>query len=415
MVSFFEKAKKALFLTTNLKAWLSVFILGILIVFIAFLLGFFPYFEKFMNFLSTRLYRLFSFNSDTRSIIASILFILGVIVIIYSAYKIYKFFSKRNEHLFETIYNEVKLSKGPKIVTIGGGTGQYTLLSGLKEYTSNITAIISTMDSGGSSQLLKTEFGVLPPGDLRNAIISLSTLSDKQKKIFTLRFDKKSSLQGHPIGNLILTRLDKDLGLKEAIEEFSDLLRIRGKVLPVTYDKCELVAKINDKMIIGEANIGKKGLGITDIGLSNDVKLNPDIKTAVKNADIIVIGPGDLFTSIIPNLLVKGLKEEINKSRAKKVYVCNVMTNYPETHGFKANDFLRWIEKYINIDYSLFNTKKPKKDKLKALLKEKKFFVEPISKKGEKYIKSDLIDEKNPIRHNSKKLAEIIVSLKKAK
>lgn len=411
MTSLKEKAKKAIFLTYNLKLWLSLLVIGILVVFIALIIGLLPYISRIINFLSSRLSRVFSFDSSLHSIIGTLILFLGAIIIIYSAYKIWKYFAHYNDSLFENVYTESKLSKGPKIVTIGGGTGQYTVLTGLKEKTSNISAIVTTMDSGSSSQLLKTEFGVLPPGDLRNSLIALSTLSEKQKKIFTLRFDKKSSLQGHPIGNLILTRLDQDLGLKEAIKQFSDLLRTRGTVLPVTFDKCELVAKLNhDKMIIGEANIGEKGLGIKELGLSNDVKLNPDIKDVIKNSEVIVIGPGDLFTSILPNLLVPGICDAINKSKAKKVYVCNLVTHYPETHGFKAEDHLVWIEKFINVDYVLFNTKELTKEQEKNLLKENKFFVEPIKNESKKFIKTELMSS-TPMRHDSKKLADEIIKL----
>jgi len=412
MTSFREKVKKALFLTTNLKTWLLVFILGIIFVFLAVLLGTYPYLNRILIFLSIRVSRLFSFDTSFHTLIASIIFFIGIIVIIFAAYKIYKFFSSTNDNLFENIYRETMLSKGKKIVTIGGGTGQYTILTGLKEHTSNISAIISTMDSGGSSQLLKTEFGVLPPGDLRNAIIALSSLNEKQKKIFTLRFDKASSLKGHPIGNLVLTRLEQDLGPKEAVKEFSDLLRIRGKVLPVTYDKCELVAKLNNnKMIIGEANIGKFGLGIKELGLSSDVRLNPEVKDAIRDAEIIVLGPGDLFTSVLPNLLLPELCEEIKKSKAKKIYVCNVMTNYPETHAFKAEDFVNWIERFVPIDYALFNNKKPEAQQLKRCMEEKKYFVEPPRKESARFIKEDLINEKNPTRHDPKKLANAIMKL----
>jgi len=409
MTKIMTKIKKALFLTYNLKLWISIFVVGLLVIFVSLILAFYEYINRVMIFLGTRINRLFSFDSTSSSIIASIIFIVGAIVIIYSAYKIWKFFANYNNELYENVYLESKLSKGKKILTIGGGTGQYTILNGIKEHTSNITAIVSTMDSGGSSQILKTEFGVLPPGDLRNSIIALSSLNEKQKRIFTLRFDKKSSLQGHPIGNLILARLDQDLGLKEAIKEFSDLLRIRGKVLPVTFDKCELIAKTKDKMIIGEENIGKKALGIKEIGLSNEVKLNPEIKEEIKKADIIVLGPGDLFTSILPNLLVKGLKEEINKSKAKKVYVCNLVTTYPDTHTFKVENFTAWIEKYITLDYILINTKKPNNEQNKTLIKDKSFFVEYLGE-SKRYIKTDLMSN-NPKRHDSKKLANEIIKL----
>ncbi len=407
-----DSIKKSIFLTYSLKSWILIFILGNIIIFLAILLGLYPYLLKFFLFLQKKFYHIITLRSSFHVILASILIILGLFIAFYSLYKIYRYFQHFNEDLFNKTYFESKLSKGPKIITIGGGTGQYTCLYGLKNYTSNISAIVSTMDSGGSSQILKTEFGILPPGDLRNSIIALSTLNEKQTNIFKLRFDK-TKLKGHPIGNLILTKLTEDLGLKEAIKQFSDLLRIRGKVLPITYDKCELIAKLHGNLEIkGEFNIGQKALGITDIYLTNKVKLNPDIKKAVEEADIIVLGPGDLFTSVIPNLLVEGFTDLINKSKAKKVYICNVFTNYPETHGFKAENYLEWIDKYVNLDYVIFNNKKPSKKIINNYLKENKIFVEPIFNNNKKFIKTNVINNKIIIRHDSDKLAKEIIKLK---
>ncbi len=366
---------------------------------------------KLISFLSIKFLAILNFNTSTKAFIAFIIFILALGIIIYSIYKIYKYFSKYNEKLFEKTFLEAKLAKGPKIITIGGGTGQYTSLYGLKNYTSNISAIVTTMDSGGSSQILKTEFGILPPGDLRNSILALSTLNEKQTNIFKLRFHK-SNFKNHPIGNLVLTKLTEDLGLKEAISQFSDLLRIRGNVFPVTYDKCELIAILNDNSkIYGETNIDKKALGIKKIYLSKKVKLNLDIPKQIKNADIIVIGPGDLFSSIIPNLLVDNLSELINKSKAKRIYVCNTFTKYPESYNFKAEDYVNWIEKYIKLDYVLFNNKKPSARIIKNYLKENKEFIEPIKENNYKFIKKNVINNKNIVRHDSNKLAKEIIKL----
>jgi preprotein translocase subunit YajC len=268
-----EKLKKILFVTYNLKYWILIFLLGLTILFISIIIGFYTYLARLISFLSIKFISALRFNASTKGIIAFIVFVIAIIILFYSIYKIYKYFSKYNEKLIEKTFFETKLSKGPKIVTIGGGTGQYTSLYGLKNYTSNISAIVTTMDSGGSSQILKTEFGILPPGDLRNSILALSTLNEKQTNIFKLRFNK-SSFKGHPIGNLVLTKLTEDLGLKEAIKEFSDLLRIRGEVFPVTYDKCELIAKLkNGSTIYGETNIDTKALDIKNIALSKKVKL----------------------------------------------------------------------------------------------------------------------------------------------
>ncbi len=409
-----EKAKKAIFLTNTFKVWLLLFVVGAIIILIGLAFGFLPYLLKGLNFLYSKAVNLFTLNASLRAIIAGIIFILGVLLCVFVVYKIYKFFAKHNDFMFEKLYSEIELSKGPKIVTIGGGTGQYTLLNGLREHTLNISAVVTTMDSGTSSGELKTEFGVLPPGDLRNCIIALSPMDNKVRTMFSKRFDKNSSLKGHPIGNLLIAKLAQDLGSKEAIKQFSELLHIRGKVLPVTFDSAELVAKTQDnKMIIGEDNIGKNALNIKEIGLSTSVKANTDVLDALKEADIIVLGPGDLFTSVLPNLLVPGIKEAITKSPAKKVYVCNLTTKYPETHCFKAENFVSWIEKYVSVDFVLLNTTKPEKAQLDMLLKERKMFVEPVSYEARKFIKADLINEKNPARHDSKKLAEEILNISK--
>jgi len=408
-----EKAKKAIFLTSNLKLWLGLFVLGIVITVLAFFIGFLPYINKATNFFMIRLERLTSFSSSLRAIIAVILVIVALVVIIYSAYRVYKYFANANDGLFENIYNESKLSKGKNIVTIGGGTGQYTLLNGLKEYTSNITCIVTTMDSGGSSQLLKTEFGVLPPGDIRNCMVALSPLPDDLRLIFSKRFSPNSSMKGHPIGNLILTKIAQDDGFPEALKKMSTLLRVRGNVLPVTYDKAELIA-VAEKGIkcYGEEEVTKKGINIKEMLFNETPKANPDVLKAIQDADLIVLGPGSLFTSIIPNLMVPGVKEAIKKSKAKKVYVMQVMTQYAETHGFKAENFVSWINKYVDVDYILMNTLKPSDEKLKAYTKENKFYVEPLAGENKKYIRAELISETNIVRHDSKKLAETIYELK---
>ncbi len=412
MSTIYDKVKKALFLGSNLKFWLIIFGLGIIAILFALFIGFLPYAHIVVSFFVKKMSLLINFDTSTRAIIATAILIIALFTLLFSLYKIYRYFANANANLFENVYTESKLSKGKKIVTIGGGTGHYTLLNGLKEYTSNITAIVTTMDSGGSSQLLKTEFGILPPGDIRNCMIALSSLPDDQRIIFSKRFSSNSSLKGHPIGNLILTKIAQDEGFAEALKKMSNLLRIRGNVLPVTYDKSELIA-ITDKntKIYGEEEITKKGINIKEIFFNKNPKLNPDVLKAISDADLIVLGPGSLFTSIIPNLMVSDISNAINKSKAKKVYVMQVMTQYAETHGFKAENFVSWINRYVNLDYILMNATKPSDEKLKSYAKENKFYVEPLEGKNKSYIRADLIDERVVLRHDSKKLANAIYNL----
>lgn len=414
-----EQIKKAFFLTSNLRLWLVSLVFGVFIIVLALFIGFLPYINRISAFLMKKFLLLTSFDASLRGLLAFAFFLIAFVVIVFSAYKIYKFFANANDGLFENVYRDSKLSKGKKIVTIGGGTGQYTLLNGLKEYTTNITAIVTTMDNGSSSQLLKTEFGILPPGDIRNCMVALSPLSDDLRNIFSKRFSPNSSLKGHPIGNLILTKIAQDEGFPEALRKVSKLLQLRGSVLPVTYDKAELIA-VTEKGIkaYGEEEVTKKGLNIKEIFLNETPKANPDVLKAISDADIIVLGPGSLFTSIIPNLLVPGVANAIKKSKAKKVYVMQVMTQYAETHGFKAENFISWLSKYVNLDYVLMNTTKPSKEKLNAYAKENKFFVDSAegniknSDNNNMYMRADLVDERVVLRHDSKKLAQAIYNLK---
>ncbi|PIU02517.1 MAG: hypothetical protein COT55_03095 [Candidatus Diapherotrites archaeon CG09_land_8_20_14_0_10_32_12] len=407
-----NRINKALFLTSNLKLWIIAIAASLVLVFFAFFIGFLTYFNRLSDFILNKLSILIGLDMSLRAIFALILLLLAVIVILFSAFKIYRFFSDANQDLFENVYLDSKLEKGKKIVTIGGGTGQYTLLNGLKEHTSNITAVVTTMDSGGSSQLLKTEFGVLPPGDLRNCIIALSPFKDELRMVFNKRFGKNTSLQGHTIGNLLLTRLAQDSDFESAIETLQTLLRCRGRVLPVTLDPAEVIAISKDgTKYFGEHEIDTKGMNIKNIFLNQEAKLNPRVKAAIKDADVIVVGPGSLYSSIIPNMLVNDIVKEIKKSKAKKVYVMNVMTQYPETHGFKAIDFINTIKNYFNPDYIFMNNTKVSDDKLKNYATERKFFVEPLITKDPKYVVKDLINDRVAIRHDSKKLAEEIYKL----
>ncbi len=312
------------------------------------------------------------------------------------------------------------------IVVIGGGTGSYTLLKGLKKYTNDITAIVSMFDSGGSTGKLRDEFGYLPPGDVRRCILALApetSDTDVLRSLFDFRFKKGEGLNGHSMGNLLLTAL-KDITQDElqAIEKLSKLLGLKGRVLPVTLDNSHLCAELEDKSIVkGETNIDipkhDPNLRIKRLFLEPNANALIDTIEAIKNAEILVIGPGDLYSSLIPNLLVKGISDAIKISKAKKVYVCNVMTKYGETYGFKVSNFLEELEKYLGkeiIEYVVCNTEKGTDDLLNKYAEENAFPVELdtdnlISRF--KIIKGDFINEAILIRHDSRKLARTIIDL----
>src|SRR3989338_10208038 len=236
--------------------------------------------------------------------------------------------------------------KRKKIVVIGGGTGTFTVLSGLKKYPVELTAIVSMADDGGSTGVLRDEFGMLPAGDIRRALVALSSYPEKfLTDLFTYRF-RDSEVDGHNFGNLILVALERVTGsFEHAVAAASRLLDVRGRVLPVTFSDVRLYAELeNGEIIKGETNIDipkhDGRLLIRRVWLQPKGRANPKALNAIMNADMIIIGPGYLFTSIIPNFLVSGIQNALWKSKAKKVYVANLMTKYGETNGFSGADFL---------------------------------------------------------------------------
>ncbi len=324
----------------------------------------------------------------------------------------------------------------PKIVTIGGGTGSYTSLSGLKKYPIHLTAIVNMIDDGGSSGRLRDELGVLPPGDVRQCLVALSESSKLLRDLFNYRFEE-GELKGHNFGNIFLSTLEKQTGsMKKAITEIGKILNIKGKVVPVTFDKKSklCVDLANGKTIEGETHIDEvekreKRPKIVKAYLKPSAKLNEDAKLAIKSADYIVIGPGDLFTSILPNILVKGMPKVIKESKAKKIYVLNLMTKVGQTTNFKASDHIKALEKYLGknvLDFVFINDKRPKKTVLSWYSQYEENPVEDDLgdwKNNFNIIRKDLIKDvilkQNPvderrrsiIRHDSDKLALQIFEL----
>ncbi|NJL49087.1 MAG: YvcK family protein [Leptolyngbyaceae cyanobacterium SM2_5_2] len=253
----------------------------------------------------------------------------------------------QEEELLDALLTQRRLSRGPKIVVIGGGTGLSNLLRGLKHYSANITAIVTVADDGGSSGRLRREIGVLPPGDIRNC---LSALADEEKlltELFKYRFEAGSGLVGHSFGNLFLTAMSEITGdLEQAIAASSKVLAVRGQVLPSTLSDVQLWAELDDgRRIVGESKIAEARRRIVQIGcLPPNPPALPRALRAIEEADYIVIGPGSLYTSIIPNLLVPDLVKAIAARRVPRIYVCNIMTEPGETEGFAVSDHIRAID-----------------------------------------------------------------------
>lgn len=274
---------------------------------------------------------------------------------------------KDNASLLENLYRRRKLNRGPKIVAVGGGTGLSMLLKGIKHITNNVTAVVTVGDDGGSSGRLREEMGILPPGDIRNCIAALADDEDLVTKLFQYRFKTGEGLEGHSFGNLFLTALCSITGdMVRAVKESSNVLSIRGRVLPSTLDDMKLVAEMEDGRIIkGESNIPEAHGRIKRLYTDpKKCRALDDVIAAIKDAELIILGPGSLYTSVIPNLLIDEIAEEIAKSKAKKIYVCNIMTQPGETDGYAVSDHVKAIIQHANgkniIDAVLVNDYLPK-------------------------------------------------------
>ena len=322
-----------------------------------------------------------------------------------------------------------------KIVTIGGGTGSFTLLSGLKKYSVDISAIVSMADDGGSTGVLRDELGVLPPGDVRQCLVALSDSSVMLRELMNYRFEE-GGLKGHNFGNLFLSALEKiNKSFSKGVEEASSILNVKGEVIPVTDQDTNLFMKLNNgKLLKGEEEINHDHT-IEAIGIKNNF-LNPVAnanKKAIKRimeADLIVIGPGNHYCSIVPNLLVKGIAEAIVKSKAKVVYNCNLVNKHGHTEKFSLDEYVDSINKYLGkerIDFVTFNSKKPTEKLIQhyenqkellidfnlALKKDRKYRViraDILSNKKVSFSPSDILAKQRAfIRHDSDKLAKILM------
>lgn len=314
------------------------------------------------------------------------------------------------------------------IVAIGGGTGLSILLSGLRKYSDNVTAIVTVADDGGSSGRLRKDLNMLPPGDIRSCLLALANTKESMEKLFSYRFDN-GDLKGQSFGNLLIAAMNEiygDFGI--AVKETSEVLNITGQVLPVTLDKMDLVAELeNGKKFLGESGIPKfsrkENSPIKKMFLENsEVKILDDCLEAIEKADLIILGPGSLYTSVIPNLLINNMVDAIMDANAKVIYICNVMTQAGETDGYGVVDHVEGILKHSRegmIDYCFVNTKEINEDVLKNYFIEDSIPVllkfddeEKLKKLDIELVTGDFIEIKQGyVRSDSIKISEKILSL----
>ena len=357
--------------------------------------------------------------------------IIGIILIVISlamlTYAGNRFVDKLNKEIYKdddfvnVLYKKNQLQKGPKVVAIGGGTGLSNLLRGLKEFTSNITAIVTVADNGGSSGKLRDELDILPPGDIRNCLVALADQEPLMEDLFQYRFHKKGDLRGHSFGNLFIAAMTEVLGdFEEAVEESSKVLAIQGKVLPSTNQNVNLGAIYEDGTeILGESEIPNEQKSIKGVYLEpGSVQITARAQNALLEADYILVGPGSLYTSLLPNLLVKGMVDAIQNSKAKKIFITNVMTQPGETTGYSAYDHLKVVYDHIGkqiFDYTIVNRNGSRKDLLEKYAEEGAYPVDndidKLRKLNIEIVEGKLIQTGDYIRHDPHKLAELLVEL----
>jgi uncharacterized cofD-like protein len=321
----------------------------------------------------------------------------------------------RERSISETIYNKRILGRGPRIVAIGGGTGLSMLLRGLKTYTSNLTAIVTVADDGGSTGRLRQEFGVVAPGDLRQCIAALAEAEPLMSKLFQYRFTEGTGLEGHSFGNLFIVAMSEVTGnFETALHETSRVLNVRGMILPSTLEDVTLSARTNENEFVhGEHNITERGGAIRELYLNPaSAEAHPDAVHAILDADLIVIGPGSLYTSVLPNLLVEGIRKAIVASQACRVFVCNVATQHGETDGFSALDHLEALERHTGP--GLVHAVIANNNIASELPEEWQSAAVPVGRdgclsKGVQLFEADVVAEENRYRHDPEKLAAMLI------
>ncbi|MEM8719702.1 MAG: gluconeogenesis factor YvcK family protein [Cyanobacteria bacterium P01_G01_bin.39] len=384
----------------------------------------------------TPIYRLLSLTALFLEFLTTVVpsYISGPIVLIVGIFLIYWGQSRtmgsitdvlgvdKDKKLVDMLLDRRRLNRGAKIVVVGGGTGLSTLLRGLKEYSSNITAIVTVADDGGSSGRLRREIGVLPPGDIRNCLAALADEEELLTELFQYRFQAGDGLVGHSFGNLFLTVMSEITGdLEQAATASSKVLAISGKVLPSTLSDVSLWAEMEDgRLIEGESNIPQAQGRIKNIGCipANPPALPTAVK-AIQEAEYIIIGPGSLYTSIIPNLLVPEIRDAIAKANVPRIYICNIMTQPGETEGYSVADHIREIDRVSKrklFDAVLVHRKPPSPRSLEHYALENSHPVEldrqEIAQLHRRIVMANVMEEDSVtghVRHSSSQLARVLL------
>lgn len=410
------------------KRWLFLFAVGVMIVSLG-LAVIFNY--KYIDNIEEAIFRWVylwtgGYNSMYTSLAGGLMVLVGVCLMLIAMRFIIRsvitvILPDNSDRLVDIIYEKRRLGKGPAVTVIGGGHGLSVLLRGIKKETTNVTAVVTVADDGGSSGRLREDLGIIPPGDLRNCLVALADTEPLMERLFQYRFEGKSALAGHSFGNLFLAAMNELTGdMETALKESSKVLAVEGHVLPASNAHVRLDAIMEDGTVVqGESHIPEAHKKIHRVKLfPENVKPVKSALEAITNADAIVLGPGSLYTSIMPNLLIDGVADAIRKSKAIKIYICNVMTQPGETDRYTASMHAKAIIDHAGrgaIDYMLVN-KAPISDRLLNYYAAKGAYPvevdeEEINKLGIGLMKADIISETEVLHHDPEKLSRAVMRM----
>ncbi len=413
----------------NIKRWMLVFAFGVLVcglglafIFNYQIMGTLEELLFQMQYLTTGQYS----NAFVMSVGVLLMF-LGLGIMFYGTRRLISSVVKvivpeKNGSLMETIFMQRKLTRGPAVTVVGGGTGLSTLLRGMKYITNNCTAVVTTADDGGSSGRLRKELGIIPPGDLRNCIVALADREPLMERLMQYRFQGDSPLAGHSFGNLFIAAMAQAEGgdMEAGLNATSQILKVRGRVVPSTLSDIQLRAHMYDGTVVaGESEIPKAHKRISKMMMMPpNAPATQGAIDAILKADVLILGPGSLYTSVIPNLLVDGIREAILRSKAVKIYICNVMTQPGETDGYGAYEHVQALINHMGeqfLDYVIVNKEKISEEKLAPYKLEGAIPITPDIEKirnlGITVVPARLISNKDLVRHDPNKLARVIIAL----
>lgn len=410
------------------KRWLFLFAVGVILTGMGLAVVFnYKYLDSFEELLFYMAYTWTgTYDYTVTAIVGSIVIVCGVMIMLLATRMIIRslitvLVPDKSGRLVDMIYEHRRLDKGPNITVVGGGTGLSVLLRGMKEVTRNVTAVVTVADDGGSSGRLREEFNVIPPGDLRNCLVALADTEPMMEKLFQYRFTGNSDLAGHSFGNLFITAMTEVTGdIEQALKESSRVLAVKGRVFPATTAKVCLSATMDDGSVVdGESQIPLVHKRIKRVHIfPRQVEAVPSTLKAIREAEVIVLGPGSLYTSVIPNLLVEDIAKEIRESSAIKIYICNVMTQPGETDDYTASMHVRALIEHGGngiVDYVLVNNKPISQEMQEYYAREGQYPVlvdeNAIEDLGVKCFKSDIIDDSQMIHHDSLKLAHQVMEI----